>query len=74
VIYIFNFGLPAMAKTAIPMGQTDILISFVYRQAFVSSNVTDYGLAASISVMLFLLISIVVVLQIRYANMFKEVE
>jgi ABC-type sugar transport system permease subunit len=72
VIYIFNFGLPAMANTAVPMGQTDILISFVYRLAFVSTNVTDYGLAAAISVILFLLISAAVLLQIRYTNMFKE--
>lgn len=74
VIYIFNFGLPAMANTAVPMGQTDILISFVYRLAFVSTNITDYGLAASISVILFLLIATVVLLEIRYTNMFKETE
>lgn len=73
VIYIFNYGLPAMAGTIVPMGQSDILISFVYRLAFISSNVADYGLAASISVILFLLIGSVVLLQIRYTNMFKEV-
>jgi ABC-type sugar transport system permease subunit len=74
VIYIFNFGLPSMAGTIVPMGQSDILISFIYRLAFISSNVADYGLAASISVILFLLIGSVVLLQIRYTNMFKEVE
>jgi ABC-type sugar transport system permease subunit len=73
VIYIFNFGLPSMAGTIVPMGQSDILISFIYRLAFISSNVADYGLAASISVILFLLIGSVVLLQIRYTNMFKEV-
>jgi ABC-type sugar transport system permease subunit len=56
------------------MGHTDILISFVYRLAFVSSNVADYGLAAAITILLFLLIAAVVLLQIRYANMFKEVD
>jgi len=74
VIYIFNFGFPAMAGTIVPMGQSDILISFIYRLAFISSNVADYGLAAAISVILFLLIGSVVLLQIRYTNMFKEVE
>ena len=63
-----------MAVTIVPMGHTDILISFVYRLAFVSSNVADYGLAAAITILLFALIAVVVVLQIRYANMFKEVE
>ncbi len=74
VIYIFNFGLPAMAGTAVPIGQTDILISFVYRLAFASSNVVNYGLAAAISVVLFLLISLVVFVQVRYTNIFKEVD
>ena len=58
VIYIFNYGNPPMANTAVPMGHTDILISFVYRLAFVSSNVADYGLAAAITIMLFVLIAI----------------
>ena len=74
VIYIFNYGNPPMANTVIPMGHTDILISFVYRLAFISSNVADYGLAAAITILLFALIAVVVLLQIRYANMFKEVE
>jgi ABC-type sugar transport system permease subunit len=74
VIYIFNFGNPPMANTAIPMGHTDILISFVYQLAFVTSNVANYGLAAAITIILFLLITTVVILQIRYANMFKEAD
>jgi ABC-type sugar transport system permease subunit len=74
VIYIFNFGLPSMSGTIVPMGQSDILISFVYRLAFISSNVADYGLAASISVLLFLLIGSIVLLQTRFTNTFKEVE
>jgi arabinogalactan oligomer / maltooligosaccharide transport system permease protein len=74
VIYVFNYGYPAMAGTAVPMGQTDILISIIYRLAFLASNVPDYGLAATISVVLFLLITSVVVIQMRYTNMFKEVE
>lgn len=74
VIYIFNYGLPAMADTIVPMGTSDILVSFVYRLAFVSSNVADFGLAGAITVLLFLLIAVMVVLQIRVGNMFKEAD
>jgi ABC-type sugar transport system permease subunit len=74
VIYIFNFGLPPMANTIVPMGQTDILISFIYRLAFITSNVTNYGLAAAITVMLFIFICAMVMLQIRFTHLFKEVE
>ncbi|MBN2305384.1 MAG: ABC transporter permease subunit [Anaerolineae bacterium] len=74
VIYIFNFGRPPMPDTIVPMGQTDILISFVYRLAFINTNVTNYGLAAAITVMLFFLISMMVVFQVRFTNLFREAE
>jgi len=74
VIYIFNYGNPPMANTVVPMGHTDILISFVYRLAFVTSNVTNYGLAAAITVMLFILVALMVLFQMRFTNLFGEVE
>lgn len=74
VIYIFNFGLPAMAGTIVPMGQTDILISFVYRLAFLASNTTNYGLAAAITTLLFAFVSIMVLIQVRVTNIFKETQ
>lgn len=72
VIYLFNFGLPAMANTAVPMGQTDILISLIYQLAFVVSNVANYGLAAAITVVLFLFIAFMVLLQVRYTAIFEK--
>lgn len=72
VIYIFNFGNPPMPNTIVPMGYTDILISFVYRLAFVTSNVTNYGLAAAITVLLFLLVSVLVIFQLRITRVFNE--
>ena len=74
VIYIFNYGNPPMANTVVPMGHTDILISFVYRLAFITSNVTNYGLAAAITVMLFVLVAGFVLIQMRFTNMFRETE
>lgn len=72
VIYIFNSGNPPMPNTVVPMGHTDILISFVYRLAFITTNVTNYGLAAAITIMLFIFISIMVVIQVRATNIFEE--
>lgn len=74
VIYIFNFGNPPMPNTIVPMGHTDILISFVYRLAFITSNVTNYGLAAAITVMLFVLVAGFVLIQMRFTKLFKEAE
>jgi arabinogalactan oligomer / maltooligosaccharide transport system permease protein len=72
VIFIFNAGLPAMAGTVVPMGQSDILISFIYRLAFVNTNIANYGLAAAITIMLFVLITAFVLIQTRFTKMFKE--
>ena len=74
VIYIFNFGDPPMPNTIVPMGHTDILISFVYRLAFITSNVTNYGLAAAITVMLFLLVALMVIFQVRFTRLFREAD
>jgi arabinogalactan oligomer / maltooligosaccharide transport system permease protein len=72
VIYIFNFGNPPMAGTIIPMGHTDILISLVYQLAFTASNVANYGLAAAITIVLFVFIALMVLVQVRLTSLFKE--
>jgi ABC-type sugar transport system permease subunit len=72
VIYIFNLGNPPMPGTIVPMGHTDILISFVYRLAFVTTNVTNYGLAAAITILLFTFVSIMVIAQLRLTRVFEE--
>jgi len=63
LIWGFNSGLPAMADTAVPMGYTDLLISFIYRLGFSSSTAADYGFIAAISVLLFALVALMVVFQ-----------
>lgn len=71
LIYIFNFGGPPVAETLIPIGHTDILISFIFKLAFVSSSIADYGLAAAISVILFVLVGTMAWLQARYTKAFE---
>jgi len=63
LIWGFNMGMPSMADTAVPMGYTDLLISFIFRLGFSSSTAADYGFIAAISVMLFVLVAIMVFFQ-----------
>lgn len=72
LIYIFNYGNPPVANTLIPVGHTDILISFVYKLAFVSSGATSYGLAAAISIVLFILVGGITLLQTRLTGALQE--
>ncbi|MCL4264678.1 MAG: ABC transporter permease subunit [Anaerolineae bacterium] len=72
LIYIFNYGGPPLANTIIPVGRSDILISFVYKLAFVTSGATNYGLAAAISIMLFIFVGVITLIQLRFTSTFKE--
>lgn len=72
LIWGFNAGLPAMADTIVPMGYTDLLISFVYRLGFSTANIANYGFAAAITVLLFLFVSAMVFFQIRSTKALKE--
>lgn len=71
LIYIFNQGNPPIAGSPIPAGHTDILISFVYRLAF-NSAISDYGLGASISIVLFLFIAAITWGQFRYTRVLED--
>jgi ABC-type sugar transport system permease subunit len=72
LVWGFNAGLPAMADTAVPMGYTDLLISFIYRLGFSSSNAADYGFSAAITVMLFILVALMVFFQSLNTKTMKE--
>jgi len=72
LVWGFNAGLPAMADTAVPMGYTDLLISFIYRLGFSSSGAADYGFIAAISVMLFVLVALMVFFQTLNLKTMKD--
>ena len=74
LIWGFNQGMPAMADTAVPMGYTDLLISFIFRLGFSSSSAADYGFVASITVMLFLVVALMVFFQIRNLKTIKDIK
>jgi len=74
LIWGFNQGLPAMADTAVPMGYTDLLISFIFRLGFGSSSAADYGFVASITVMLFVVVALMVFFQIRNLKTIKDIK
>jgi ABC-type sugar transport system permease subunit len=72
VIYLFNNGGPPMANSATPAGHTDILISYTYRLAFEGLRGSDYGFAAAITVIIFLLLTIVTLVNMRKTRIWEE--
>jgi ABC-type sugar transport system permease subunit len=73
LIYLFNQGLPPMAGTPTPAGHTDILISYVYNLAFTGSRGVNYGFASAITIVIFLIVSVITLFQFRYTNMWEEI-
>jgi ABC-type sugar transport system permease subunit len=74
VVWGFNAGLPAMADTIVPMGHTDLLISFIYRLGFNSTNAAEYGFTAAVTVILFIFVGAMVFLQTVNTKALKEAD
>lgn len=67
IIYLFNEGNPAVRGQN--AGGTDILISWVYKLTFESNN---YNMAAAITIIMGLIISVFAFFQFRKTASFKE--
>ena len=48
-----------------PAGYTDLLVSFTYRIAFEGGKGNDYGLAAAIATLIFILVGFLSLIQLR---------
>ncbi len=73
VIFLFIQGGPPIAGAATNAGHTDILISYVYNLAFAGGRGAQYGFAAAITMVVFVFVAIMTLLQFRYTKMWEEV-
>jgi ABC-type sugar transport system permease subunit len=73
LIYLFNAGGPPIAGTPTPAGHTDILISYVYNLAFSGARGVNYGFAAAITIIIFIIVGAITLFQFRYTRMWEEV-
>jgi maltose/maltodextrin transport system permease protein len=67
LVSLLTGGRPDLADATLPAGTTDILVSYTWRIAFNDSG-QQYGLAAAISTMIFLLVAIITLVQLRYTR------
>jgi len=64
LIYLLTQGRPDFLDTSVPAGETDILVSYTYRIAFEDSG-QQFGLAAAISTIIFAMVAILSVVNLR---------
>ncbi|WP_441327512.1 ABC transporter permease subunit [Kocuria sp.] len=72
VIYLVTQGGPQDLDSTTGVGATDILISFVYKIAF-SGGTNDYGLAAALSILIFVMVAVVSLLTFRRSKAIEEI-
>jgi len=74
LIYLFIQGGPPIVGASTQAGHTDILLSYVYKLAFESGGRgVQYGLASAISIIVFIIVGTITLMQYRLTNMWEEV-
>lgn len=71
LISLLTGGRPDFLNTRVPAGTTDILVSYTYRIAFQDSG-QNFGLAAAISTMIFFLVALLSMANLRLAKVNAE--
>jgi maltose/maltodextrin transport system permease protein len=64
LIALLTDGRPDFLNTKLPAGTTDILVSYTYRIAFTDAG-QNFGLAAAISTIIFAMVAIMALLQLK---------
>lgn len=71
LISLLTGGRPDILNTSLPAGTTDILSTYTYRIAFEDSG-QQFGLAAAISTVIFLMVAVISVVQIRSTKIAQD--
>ncbi|GAA1161047.1 ABC transporter permease subunit [Nesterenkonia sandarakina] len=71
LVYMLTGGGPRDIEAGINVGSTDILISMVYKVAFVGSQ-SDYGLASAFSILIFFIVGTISVIAFRRTRALEE--
>jgi len=73
LIELVTKGGPANVSTNTPAGHTDILLSYTYRLAFTGGEGIDYGLAASVTMVIFLIVAAISLINFRLTRRFRAI-
>jgi arabinogalactan oligomer/maltooligosaccharide transport system permease protein len=70
-IYLLTGGGPTMEGSEVA-GATDILISYTYKIAFAAGEGNDYGLAAAISILIFMIVGTISAISFSRSKAMRE--
>lgn len=73
VIYMLTRGNPRFTDTTLDIGATDIMITMVYKVAFGGGGGRDLGLASALSILIFIIVTIVAVVSFRQTKALEDI-
>jgi ABC-type sugar transport system permease subunit len=73
LIELVTKGGPANVSTNTPAGHTDILISYTYRLAFTGGEGINYGLAAAVTILIFVIVASISIVNFRLTRRFRSI-
>ena len=72
VIYMLTRGNPRFTDTTLDIGATDIMITMVYKVAFGSGGGRDLGLASALSILIFIIVTVVAIVSFRQTKALED--
>lgn len=72
VIYMLTRGNPRFGDTTLDIGATDIMITMVYKVAFGGGGGRDLGLASALSILIFIIVTVVAIVSFRRTKALEE--
>ena len=73
LIELVTKGGPANVSTDTPAGHTDILISYTYRLAFTGGEGINYGLAAAVTMLIFVIVATISIVNFRLTRRYRGI-
>ena len=71
LVSLLTGGRPDYPDASVAAGQTDLLISYVYRNAFQDTG-QKFGVAAALSTLIFILVAVITLIQMRYTKIAQD--
>ena len=72
VIYMLTRGRPRFADTTLDIGSTDIMITMVYKVAFGGGGGRDLGLASALSILIFIIVTVIAIVSFRRTKALED--
>ncbi len=73
VIYMLTRGNPRFTDTTLDIGATDIMITMVYKVAFGGGGGRDLGLASALSILIFIIVTVVAIVSFRQTKALEDI-